>query len=612
MLIDKKEYALRMVRNLISNFIFVILLAFIFPFKTFAADTIIHNFAGGSGDGKSTCDQECGLVQDGSVFYGMTEQGGSANQGTVFKINYDGTGFSVLKSFTGFPGDGSQPFGYPTIDGTVMYGMTYGGGTGDVGLIFKINKDGSGYSILHDFSGDTNGGQGPRGSLLQSGSVLYGVTTTGGSFGKGIVFKINTNGTGFTTLHEFQGGTTDGDFPDGSLILNAGVLYGTTAFGGTVGNKGTVFKVNTDGTGFANLRKFGGGSNDGALPYGTLTLYQSKLYGMTSQGGTSNLGVLFRMDLDGSNFSALHKFAGTTTDGSSPTGPLTEKNGVLYGATFDGGVNDLGTIFSYDTGSTTYSILHEFSGAPGDGQNTSTLLTFDNSTSRLYGMTTFGGTSDFGTIFYYQTSVPTPTPTTSPTPTQSNSQSNNTQSSNNSSSNICLQQAPVSAPSLFQVDSDNTTAKLYFTPAGRPYNSYFVSYGSGIYDEGHGVLFNLGHTNGAINYKVLNLKPNTTYTFKVRGNNGCMPGPWSKSLTVKTTSSKNSLKTFYFFNQNKNAASTMNFLKTKISEVVKENPLITQSPKEAKVNRIPVKNVPVSIIKNENKSLFQGIFSFFK
>src|SRR5438477_12432837 len=112
------------------------------------------------------------------------------------------------------------------------------------------------FTTLHSFDGSD--GINPYAGLVLSGSNLYGTAVAGGSFGSGAVFKLNTDGTGFTNLHTFtatsgsMGTNSDGSNPIGGLVLSGDTLYGATPYGGTSGN-GTVFKVNTDGTGFKNL-----------------------------------------------------------------------------------------------------------------------------------------------------------------------------------------------------------------------------------------------------------------------------------------------------------------------------------------------------------------------
>ena len=132
------------------------------------------------------------------------------------------------------------------------------------------------------------------------------------------------------------------------------------------------------------------------------------------------------------------------------------------------------------------------------------------------------------------TSTPTPSPTSTPTPTQTNN-SNNNSSSSTSSPLSCGDSAPITAPDLFQIDTNSTQATLYFAPAGNPVSYYFISYGFTSIAEGFSTQFNQGSSPTALSYTINALSPNTTYYFKVRGGNGCMPGNWSsvKSVTTK-------------------------------------------------------------------------------
>src|SRR5437870_3518249 len=159
--------------------------------------------------------------------------------------------FTVLHSFTG--GDGAFPYAGLILSSNTMYGTTAVGGASDGGTVFAVNTDGTGFTTLYSFTGGSDGRSPPAGLIL-SDNLLYGTAPKGGSSGSGTVFKVNTDGTGFTSLHSFAG-RSDGVNPDAGLILSGNTLYGTAAGGGSSGN-GTVFKVNTDGTGFTNLYSF--------------------------------------------------------------------------------------------------------------------------------------------------------------------------------------------------------------------------------------------------------------------------------------------------------------------------------------------------------------------
>jgi uncharacterized repeat protein (TIGR03803 family) len=146
--------------------------------------------------------------------------------------------------------------------------------------------------------------------LVLSGNTLYGTASGGGSSGQGTVFKINTDGSGFSTLHSFTalssinfGTNGDGAQPIGALVLSGGTLYGTAFVGGSFQN-GTVFAVKTNGTGFVNLHSFAAGSSfpdptnsEGIQPVAELILLGNTLYGTTSIGGNAGYGTVFSLSL---------------------------------------------------------------------------------------------------------------------------------------------------------------------------------------------------------------------------------------------------------------------------------------------------------------------------
>ena len=104
---------------------------------------------------------------------GRRISGGSSDAGTVFKVNTDGTGYTVLKNFTG--SDGADPScGPDVLSGSTLYGTTHYGGSSDDGTVFKLNTDGTGYTVLKNFTGSD--GAYPYAGLTLSGSVLYGTT----------------------------------------------------------------------------------------------------------------------------------------------------------------------------------------------------------------------------------------------------------------------------------------------------------------------------------------------------------------------------------------------------------------------------------------------------
>ncbi|MFA6242696.1 MAG: choice-of-anchor tandem repeat GloVer-containing protein, partial [Candidatus Hydrogenedentales bacterium] len=241
----------------------------------------------------------------GRVFTGWTGDVTSSNETIGFLMaspktvtaNYEPGPPAVLHSFAGGTGDGKTPYGSLTPSGSVLYGMTQLGGTADKGVVFRLNQDGTGYTILHHFSGGNGAGE-PLGSLTLSGSTLYGVTFKGGTKDFGAVFSMNVDGTEYTVLHSFDGAPDDGAFGYGSLTLSGSTLYGITSGHGSH-SAGVVFSVKTDGSDYTILHDFAGGPGDGQWPVGAVTVSGSNIYGVTSHGGLYGAGILFRMNTDG-------------------------------------------------------------------------------------------------------------------------------------------------------------------------------------------------------------------------------------------------------------------------------------------------------------------------
>lgn len=277
----------------------------------------------------------------GSQFYGMTAAGGSSGGGIFYGMNTNGTGYSKLHFFGGGANDGSEPVGSPTLSGSKVYGMTVHGGSSNSGTIFGMNSDGTGFSLLHSFNATI-----PVGSLVLSGPKLFGMTRTGNLAGD-TIFSMNTDGTGYAQLHIFNGGAGDGAQPLNSLTLVGSKLFGMTNYGGP-SNSGVLFSINTDGTGFSLLHSFIGGANDGQFPTDSLTIFGSKLYGATQYGGTSGAGIIFGINIDGTGFSALEHLNPGGPIGTTIAGDIAfSANGsTLYSTTRYGGSVSKGTIFS--------------------------------------------------------------------------------------------------------------------------------------------------------------------------------------------------------------------------------------------------------------------------
>jgi uncharacterized repeat protein (TIGR03803 family) len=302
------------------------------------------------------------LMLLGNTLYGTAQGGGSLGHGTIFAVNINGTSFKNLHSFTNGI-DGAGPWAGLISLGSTLYGTAeYGGNSGN-GTVFRVNTDGSSFTSLHSFTalinstiGLTNGdGAWPTAELALSGNMLYGTTFQGGTSVFGTVFEINTNGSSFKNLHSFNG--NDGALPYYGLVLSGNALFGTTTDGGSAG-RGTVFKMNIDGSGFTNLYSFTAASyplftnSDGAFPEAGLILSGNTLYGTAYNGGSSGNGTVFKLNTDGSGFVNLHTFTVTSgsnltnSDGANPWAGLIISGNMLFGTTSKGGIAGAGTVFS--------------------------------------------------------------------------------------------------------------------------------------------------------------------------------------------------------------------------------------------------------------------------
>jgi MYXO-CTERM domain-containing protein len=334
------------------------------------------------------------LVGSDGILYGTTRFGrGSepAGAGTIYGISQTGTNFTILHRFD--PQTTSATAVVTNVEGafpeselvegsdTYLYGVTRAGGTGGSGTVFKLARDGSNFQVLHTFTATsidtvTNlrenvDGAWPIGQLEQGADgYFYGVASTGGENGRGTVYKIAADGSGFQVLHTFtattQNATTflqenvEGAVPVAGLTDGGdGFFYGIASNGGL--GYGTVFAIPADGSSFNVLHRFDGMT--GSSPVAELTLgADGKLYGTTLSGGvtstntTSSLGVIFSIERNGANFTRLHSFDGAV--GYAPSSKLVEiATGDLISTVNNGGRcgTTYGAIFRWSAAGTQYS-----------------------------------------------------------------------------------------------------------------------------------------------------------------------------------------------------------------------------------------------------------------
>ena len=322
------------------------------------------------------------MSQDCTTLYGTAQNGGINGAGVLFSINYleaelnpngNPSGYNLVTAFSESL-NGSLSRSALTLGGNdnYLFGSLSSGGQFNNGLL--IVYDLARLTLIsYPFQGGSLGsdplgkvivqspifGMQPRGiqanattNVDLSTITLYGVTRSGGSNSWGTVYRVQANGSNFMVLHHFNFSTTDGATPQGGMVLYSNMLYGTTSSGG-LSYGGTVFKLNTNGTGFQIIGNFAYATT-GSSPQGDLIRSGHTLYGTTYIGGAGGGGTVYSIGTDGSNFQPLYSFSSPTADGNGnytnrdggwSVAGLTLDDNILYGTTPYGGSNGVGTAY---------------------------------------------------------------------------------------------------------------------------------------------------------------------------------------------------------------------------------------------------------------------------
>ena len=273
------------------------------------------------------------------------------------------------------------------------------------------------YTILHAFTGQSDGANPVAGVTTDQIGNLYGTTSAGGEEGFGNVYRlVRSDSTwSFYLLYPFQGFTQrsqDGGSPHSRAVIGPdGALYGTTRIGGNGDNGGGCREEHGCGSVYRLQPQFGGGWKetvlyqfgyyDGENPfYGDVVFDQAgNLYGATRNGGANSQGAIFKLTPGNGGWteSVIHSFSGS--DGSAPLGgPAIDSAGNLYGTTSLGGAGGYGVIYGLQPTSSDWvgTVLHSFQGS--DGVTPASAVVLDQS-ANVYGATQAGGVGGDGSAF---------------------------------------------------------------------------------------------------------------------------------------------------------------------------------------------------------------------
>jgi uncharacterized repeat protein (TIGR03803 family) len=376
------------------------LAAFALPTAQAQTFSVVYSFTGGS-DGGGPLNGF--TVDSAGNLYGTTNSGGTSNYGVVFKMTSAGVE-TVLHTFTGGT-DGANPAGGLIRDKSGnLYGATTAGGASGAGTVYEVTATGV-ESVLYSFTGK-NDGSDPEATLaIDSAGNLYGTTVAGGVYSNGVVFRLSppkkTGGRWMQTVLYSFGTGTDGAVPVAGVTLGAtGNVFGTTSAGGTYGY-GTVFELTRSGLTWTEtiLHNFANG-DDGSVVYAGLIADKSgNLYGAATQGGNGGGGTIFELTPSSGTytFNVLYSVPGWGISGSFRDLMLSAA-GVIYGTTHCDGNNNAGTVWELtpSAGSWNYTLLYTFTGGT-DGLYSFSNLVLEK--GKLYGTTNEGGAGNYGVVF---------------------------------------------------------------------------------------------------------------------------------------------------------------------------------------------------------------------
>jgi uncharacterized repeat protein (TIGR03803 family) len=330
--------------------------------------------------------------RDGSL-YGTTANGGAYGMGTVYRETSDGTQFNVIYNFTG--SEGFSPSGLTLVRDGNFYGAA-AGGSFNKGILFRITAQGA-LTVLYNFTGGSDGDS-PLNSVVEA--------TDGNLYGENLVnripsiYRYTPTGT-VQVVYTFPSYTPVGVIPQ-MLQGTDGKLYAVNSIGG-VYDCGAVTKVTLAGA-LTSSHSFGTPGvcyvyqSSGWAPIGSVIEgSDGNIYDTNSNGGVYGYGTIFKLDSHTGNLTVLHAFQRSTTDGGYPQAGLVEGNdGKFYGVTISGGTNFVGTVFQVGQDAS-YSVLYSM--VYPDGCADWPLL--QHTSGKFYSSTICGGTYGYGTLYSF-------------------------------------------------------------------------------------------------------------------------------------------------------------------------------------------------------------------
>lgn len=341
--------------------------------------------------------------------YCATVRGGLNDYGTLMVIDPAlpaGSNTTIIKHFDPASG-GNASNNEMIVYNNKLYGCTIYGGTNSQGVLFELNPVGNIFTKLVDFNYSSTGAS-PQGKLVANGTKFLGLCSTGGVNGTGTVYEWDpANPSAITKKADFAPNNYDAPVNPGStLVLFNSKFYGTTYNAGFV-NQGNLFEYDPASNNITKKQSFNAAEN-GRIPYGKPVLLNGKIYGVCNQGPQeifgSAYGCLWQFDPSSAVYTRKFLFnnVNNAANGRNPLSAPIAYNGKLYGTTSNGGTSDWGVLYEFDPVTDTYSKkdMQPIGGAYPVSEPT----LYSN---KLYGMTNASGTGNNGIIYSYDISSST-------------------------------------------------------------------------------------------------------------------------------------------------------------------------------------------------------------
>jgi uncharacterized repeat protein (TIGR03803 family) len=357
----------------------------------------------GIGAGKNGWSFYNNVTPYNNKLYAATVRGGQNDYGTLLMIDPSlpfGSNTTIVRHLDA-AGGGNANNNEMIVYNNKLYGCLYYGGASGQGTLFELNPVGNIFTKLADFNYTTTGDQ-PQGKLVLNGTKFLGLCSRGGVSGTGTVYEWDpATPTTIVKKYDFLPNNYDNTVNPGSTLALFNTKFYAVSYEAGFVNQGNLFEYDYTANTVTKKKTFNAAEN-GRIPYGKPVLLNGKIYGVCYQGpqeifGTP-YGCLWSFDPSTSLYSRKILFNNTNSaaNGRAPVSAPIAYNSKLYGTTSNGGISDIGVLYEFDPATESYTKkdMQPIAGSFPIGEP----AVYNN---KLYGMTNANGAGNNGIIYSY-------------------------------------------------------------------------------------------------------------------------------------------------------------------------------------------------------------------